>query len=411
MKKSLGYFSISHKTAAVSQREVYQISEKEKLDLHEVIREGFPDITGLFMLVTCNRTELYFESSYTSAVTLRDFFIAYKVEDGTLPNKGLFDFSDSSEITARHLLQVASGLESSVVGDVEVIHQIKKAHLFSLSQHMQGSLLERAMQTVFKCHKRINNETHFRDGTTSLAYKTLKLVSDHSKSFPKNSKKILIAGAGDIVMQLFKYNSKFNFNNIYISNRTEERAKTIANQQQCKLFDWNRVVANDLEDFDIIISAVGHRQHLIKNIEAKHKKMLLIDLAVPTNIDKTLAKNKNITLCDLDCISQELESNLESRLNAIDGVNVIITEELSGYSEWLQEATFRESLAEQKRIVTQKLNTYFENNSFEYSEDLFKIVTNRIIKEIIKLNNPSITSEEIDVIIFEELSNLTEACV
>lgn len=271
-KKSLGYFSISHKKATVSQREIYQISEKEKLDLYEVIHQGFPDITGLFMLVTCNRTEIYFESSNTSAVTLLDFFIAYKVNDRTSPNKGLFDFSDSSGITARHLLQVASGLESFVVGDVEVIHQIKKAHLFSLSQHMQGSLLERAMQTLFKCHKRIYNETYFRNGTTSLAYKTLKLVSDHNKIYPKNSRKVLIIGAGDIVMQLFKYNSKFNFNNIFISNRTEARAKSIANQQQCKLFDWKKVLANDLEDFDVIISAVGHRQHLIKSIEVRTRK-------------------------------------------------------------------------------------------------------------------------------------------
>jgi glutamyl-tRNA reductase len=136
--------------------------------------------------------------------------------------------------------------------------------------------------------------------------------------------------------------------------------------------------------------------------------MLLIDLAVPTNIDETLAKNKNITLCDLDCISQELESNMESRLNAIERVIIIITEELSGYSEWLQQATFRESLVDQKRIIFQKLNIYFKNNSFEYSEDLFKIVTNRILKEIIKLNSPSITSKELDVIISQQLSHLTE---
>lgn len=139
--------------------------------------------------------------------------------------------------------------------------------------------------------------------------------------------------------------------------------------------------------------------------------MLLIDLAVPTNIDKTLAENKNITLCDLDCISKELESNLQSRLNAIDDVIVIITEELSGYSEWLQEATFRESLANLKQIVAQKLNIHFENNSYEYSEGLFKIVTNSILKEIIKLNNLSITSEKLDVIISEQFSYLTQASV
>ena len=411
MRKSLGYISISHKTANVSQREVYQVSEKEKQDLSGLISQAFPDITGLFILITCNRTEIYFEATSTKAVMLRDFFIAQKVKYGTKVNRDLFELSDDIITTARHLMVVASGLESSVLGDVEIIHQIKKAHLFSLSQHMQGSLLERAMQAIFKCHKRINNETHFRDGTTSLAYKTLKLVSNHFKNYHSDSKKILFVGAGDIVTQLFKYNSKFNFGNIHISNRTKETAISIANKQQCKLFDWNKLIENDLEEFDVIISAVSNRQNLIYDVEARLKKILLIDLAVPTNIDKNLAKNKNIIYYGLDSISEALEANLESRLNSVDPVNLIITEELLDYSEWLQESSFRETLSKQKLLVTQKLQDYFKNDPIENSEELLKIVTNRILKELIKRNNTAISSEEIDTIIFEQVSSLTEALV
>lgn len=411
MRKSLGYMSISHKTATVSQREIYQVSKKEKHDLFNLIHQTFPDICGLFMLVTCNRTEIYFESSNTKAVVVRDFFIAQKVTCSTKANAELFEVSDSTEETTRHILEVASGLESSVLGDAEIIHQIKKAHLFSLAQRMQGSLLERAMQSVFKCHKRINNETHFRDGTTSLAYKTLKLVSNHFKNYHCDSKKILFIGAGDIVIQLFKYNSKFNFENIYLSNRTKERAITIANQQQCKVFDWNKVVENDLEEFDVIISAVSNRQNLIHQVKASHKKILLIDLAVPMNIDENLAKNKNIIYCGLDCISEELEANLESRLNSVDSVNTIITEVLSDYFEWLQESSLRESLAKQKQYVTQKLQDYINNDVIENSEELLKIVTNRILKKIIKRNNLEMPPEELDAIIFDQYFSASETLV
>ena len=411
MRKSLGYISISHKTASVSQREIYQVSTKDKQDLFNLTRQTFPDISGLFMLITCNRTEIYFESSETKAEVIRDFFIAQKVKDGIKVNNQLFELSDTTQDTTRHIMEVASGLESSVLGDSEIIHQIKKAHLFSLSQKMQGSLLERAMQSVFKCHKRINNETHFRDGTTSLAYKTLKLVSNHFKNHDSDSKKILFIGAGDIVMQLFKYNSKFNFENIHLSNRTIERAVVIANQQKCKVFEWNKVLENDLEEFDVIISAVSNRQKIIHNIEAQNKKILLIDLAVPMNIDKNLARNKNIIYYGLDCISEELEANLESRLNAANQVGTIITEVLLDYSEWLQNCSFRESLSKQKLIVTQKLQDYFDNNTIENSEELFKISTNRILKEIIKRNNTEISSEEIDAIIFEQHHFLTEASI
>lgn len=411
MRKSLGYISISHKTATVSQREIYQVSKKEKQDLFNLTRSTFPDISGLFMLITCNRTEIYFESSNTNSEAIRDFFIGQKVKYDPKVNKELFELSDDIVTTTKHLMHVASGLESSVLGDAEIIHQIKKAHLFSLAQHMQGSLLERAMQAVFKCHKRINNETHFRDGTTSLAYKTLKLVSHHFQNYHSDSKKILFVGAGDIVMQLFKYNSKFNFGNISISNRTQDKAMSIANKQQCKLFDWTRIIENDLGAFDVIISAVSNRQNLIHQVEAKNKKVLLIDLAVPTNIDENLAKSENIVHYGLDCISKELEANLESRLNAVDLVNIIITEVLSDYSEWLQDASFRESLLKQKRIVTQKLKGYFDNYTVENSEELFKITTNRVLKEIIKRNNTEMSSEEIDTIISEQHSFLTEVSI
>jgi glutamyl-tRNA reductase len=411
MRKSLGYISISHKTASVSQREIYQVSKKEKQDLFNLTRQTFPDISGLFMLITCNRTEIYFESSNTKAEVIRDFFILQKVKYDPKVNKELFELSDDIVTTTKHLMHVASGLESSVLGDAEIIHQIKKAHLFSLAQHMQGSLLERAMQAVFKCHKRINNETHFRDGTTSLAYKTLKLVSHHFQNYGCNSKKILFVGAGDIVMQLFKYNSKFNFENISISNRTQDKAMSIANKQQCKLFDWTKVIENDLGEFDVIISAVSNRQNLIHKVATKNKKVLLIDLAVPTNIDENLAKSENIVHYGLDCISKELEANLESRLNAVDLVNIIITEVLSDYSEWLQDASFRESLLKQKHIVTQKLRAYFDNNTIENSEELFKITTNRVLKEIIKRNNTEMSSEEIDAIILEQQPSKTEALI
>jgi glutamyl-tRNA reductase len=178
MDTSLQYISISHKTASVIQREDYHISEEEKPRLVHLMHDTFIDLKGLFILSTCNRTEIYFESSIISASTIRDFFIIYKVNSVSKASKKLFHFSNNTEDTIRHLLQVSSGLESLVLGDAEIIHQIKKAYQFSMAHQLQGSLLERALQTVFKSHKRTSNETNFRDGTTSVAYKSLKVLRD-----------------------------------------------------------------------------------------------------------------------------------------------------------------------------------------------------------------------------------------
>ncbi len=176
MNKSLRYISISHKTASIAQREVFHILEVQRSELVTGICSAFSDISGLLLLVTCNRTEIYFESMNTSASLFLDYFINSIPAEKNEMTKFLFDKSDNTERTVKQLLEVTSGLLSSVLGDAEIVHQIKKSYQFSIENKLQGSLLERAMQTVFKSHKRISNETHFRDGTTSVAYKSLKAL-------------------------------------------------------------------------------------------------------------------------------------------------------------------------------------------------------------------------------------------
>ena len=212
MNKSIHYISISHQTATIQEREQFFVPEEEKLGLMEHIRELFPDISGLFLLVTCNRTEFYFESTTTKAAEVRDFFVESRGIPNPEASKSLFQQGDDTMAVVRHLLEVSSGLSSQVLGDAEILNQIKKAFQLSMSQNLQGSLLERAMQSVFKCHKRISNETTFRNGTTSMAYKSLKVVRDHfNRRSCRRPVRILLIGTGDIARQLLKYNNSFGF--------------------------------------------------------------------------------------------------------------------------------------------------------------------------------------------------------
>jgi len=403
MNKSLRYISISHKTASTVRREKYHISEEEKENLTQLICKTFTDITGLLLLATCNRTEIYFESVNTSANKILDFFIAYKSIENIKEDKTLFLFHDVTETTIKHLLEVSSGLESLVFGDAEIISQIKKAHQFSMKHQLQGSLLERALQAVFKTHKRISNETDFRDGTTSVAYKTLKVIRQTFEKTSVKSKKILFIGAGDIVKQLFKYNSKFNFNNIHISNRSEEKAILLSQNNSCKTFPWANVMANHLDDFDVIISAASNCPNLIKNITISNRKILLIDLAVPCNIDKTLALKSNIILHDLDSISVELEETKEHRLAATDDVNFIISEEINAYNEWLQGAPLRALLSEFKISVNKKVISHFGETK---EDSKVTLITNQVMKKLMMNNQLASAYMDIDALISNEISLL-----
>ncbi|MGB5500382.1 MAG: NAD(P)-binding domain-containing protein [Maribacter sp.] len=402
MNKSLRFISISHKKASIAQREEFHIQEAERSDLVTAIGNTFSDISGLLLLVTCNRTEIYFESQSTSATKMRDFLVGQKAGEVGAETKQFFNYSNKTEDTVQHLLKVTSGLASSVLGDAEIVHQIKKSYQFSIAHQLQGSLLERAMQTVFKSHKRISNETHFRDGTTSVAYKSLKVVANTFDKTSSKTKKILFIGAGDIVNQLFKYNSKFKFNNIYVSNRTAEKARAFSKLYQSKVFSWDRVLTNDFQDFDVIISAASNFPQLIKQVTNRDEKVLLIDLAIPCNIDKTLGQKENIMFYDLDAISVDLEETKEKRFEAIGEVTKILTEELDGYKEWLQEAPLRAFLAEYKIIVNQKVVQYFDANALELNEQHVKTITDRVVRKLRKKTLRPISLKEMEDVIAEQ---------
>ncbi len=402
MNKSLRYISISHKTASIAQREVFHILEVQRSELVTGICSVFSDISGLLLLVTCNRTEIYFESMNTSASLFLDYFINSIPAEKNEMTKFLFDKSDNTERTVKQLLEVTSGLLSSVLGDAEIVHQIKKSYQFSIENKLQGSLLERAMQTVFKSHKRISNETHFRDGTTSVAYKSLKVLSNTFDKASLKTKKILFIGAGDIVKQIFKYNSKFKFDNIYISNRTEEKARILSKVHHSKVYDWDKVQTNDFQGFDVIISAASNSPKLIKIFPNNNNKILLIDLAIPCNIDKSFVNKDSIVFYDLDSISVDLEETKEQRIAAIGEVKLILTEELSTFTEWLQEAPLRALLAEYKIIVNQKVVQYFDANAQELNEQIVKTLTDRVVRKLRRKTLNTISTKEMEDVIIEQ---------
>jgi glutamyl-tRNA reductase len=410
MVKSLRYISISHKTASVSLREQFYIADDEKYGIVKHLCKQFSDISGMLLLVTCNRTEVYIESGITTASMLQDALMSLKGKKYNAQSEILFTKNDSTRASVKHLLKVSSGLESKVLGDAEIIHQIKNAYLFSMAYHLQGSLLERAMQTIFRSHKRISNETKFRDGTTSVAYKSLKVINDTYGKSAAKTKKILFIGAGDIVVQLFKYNSKFGFNHIYISNRTEERARTLAKMHHCKVYPWKKVLENDFQDFDVIISAASNCPKLIKNFPVTGSKRVLIDLALPSNIDKYLGQNEHVLYYDLDTISVDLEDNREKRLAAIDKVKEINEIELAAYIQWLENASLRASLAKHKRVIYKKVKAYLETELQTEDAQTAKVLTNQIMKKMISQRETmGFSSQEIDALICQQASILIKA--
>lgn len=390
----LRFVSVSHRTAPVASRERYHLAMEAKGVLTDVLVKCFPDLSSLLLLVTCNRTEIYFESITTSAFEVRDKFLEFVQQDVDGKEQQLFVTSDQTEDTVKHLLRVAAGLESSVLGDAEILHQVKKAYHFSLERGLQGSLLERAVQTVFRSHKRISNETGFRDGTTSTAYKALKLVANCYGPEAQN-KKILFVGAGDIVLQLLKYNAKFGYQNVWIANRTSAKVTPLVNRYALQLFPWEGVLEQQFSDFDVIISAVSNRAGLIRKGVAKDRQIVLVDLAVPGNIDPGLQQYSNVVFSNLDNIACHLEETRATRMEAVEKVEDIIREEWQGVMNWYRQQAHRELLAMRKRETMELLQKtpILADHSPKELDILADQLIRKMLKEPKSLQEPSKVKE------------------
>ena len=223
MKKTLKFISISHQTANMATRQAFHLTDADLPKLLEYFKSEC-QLQGAIILATCNRTEVYFETMTTTTDDLLLAFLNFIKVDASF--KTYFEKGETTDVTVNHLLEVAGGLRSMVIGDAQIINQIKRAYQISAQHQLQGKRLERAMQTMFKMHKRIQNETNFRTGTASLSYVGLRLCKqEFGKSIKEKS--LLIVGAGEISRDVAKYAHKFNFKQIAIVNRTKS---TISSQ-------------------------------------------------------------------------------------------------------------------------------------------------------------------------------------
>lgn len=350
MNAQLMYVGITHETAQVQERTYYALGKEQKQAFAHLLSHQL-GLKAFAIITTCNRTEVYFESDSVTPYEVRSLLIEYveaqhKVKLATRA----FLIFDSTIDTARHLLNVANGLKSAVIGDKQIIQQVKASYQQALAQSQQGSLLERAFQAVFRSHKRVSKESLYRQGSTSTAYSALKMIEAHVGKAMCAHLKVLIVGAGEIAEDLLKYVPKFGFAYVAISNRTDQKAARLAQQYQIDTYAWQQVVANNFEGFDVVITAVSHRKHLIGENAQSARATLWIDLAMPSNIDAAIANDLN-KVYNIDEVATQVHATNEAQLKALPVVEKIIEEELNGFNDWLKKGKMRALLKSYKNYI------------------------------------------------------------
>ncbi len=380
--------SLSHRTAPLAIREQLALNEDESKGFYVKCKDLF-GLNELLIVSTCNRTEFYYTSDRDISTDLIKAFLIEKGLTNTSEYLGYFKQMDETEDSLRHLFEVATGLQSKVVGDLQIPNQIKKAYQQAADLNMAGPYLHRLMHTIFYSNKRVAQETSFRDGAASVSYATVALAEELSQALP--NPKVLILGLGEIGLDVCKNMEEKDFAEFTIMNRTIEKAEKIAaGRDQFRVAPitdlWKEIAAAD-----IIISSVRTDSPMITQAEVKKLQLLsfkyFIDLSVPRSIEDGIEKINGVLLYNIDTLKERADEALATRLASIPDVRTIIEESIVSFNDWSKEMEVSPTIHKLKNALEQirkeEMNRHMKGLTKEETEKLEKI-TAGLVQKIIK---------------------------
>ncbi|HHT8252996.1 TPA: glutamyl-tRNA reductase [Citrobacter braakii] len=340
---------INHKTAPVSLRERVTFSP-DTLDqaLDSLLAQ--PMVQGGVVLSTCNRTELYLsveEQDNLQEALVRWLCDYHNLNEEDLRNS-LYWHLDNDAVS--HLMRVASGLDSLVLGEPQILGQVKKAFADSQKGHLNASALERMFQKSFSVAKRVRTETDIGASAVSVAFAACTLARQIFESL--STVTVLLVGAGETIELVARHLREHQVKKMIIANRTRERAQVLADEVGAEVISLSDIDAR-LQDADIIISSTasplpiigkGMVERALKN--RRNQPMLLVDIAVPRDVEPEVGKLSNAYLYSVDDLQSIISHNLAQRKAAAVEAETIVAQETSEFMAWLRAQGASETIRE-----------------------------------------------------------------
>lgn len=288
-------------------------------------------VESLFILSTCNRTEIY--GFANDADCLIDLLCNQTTGDKKMFKK--IAYVKNGENAIEHLFKVGAGLDSQILGDYEIIGQLKKAVKFSSDHGFVNCFMQRLLDNVLQASKAIKNSTYLSNGSTSVSFTALQYIRQHTLSDQKY--KVLVIGAGKIgrktCKNLVEY---FDQTNITLINRSTEKAKELATELGLCYAHLNEL-PEYLNTSDIILVATSALEPVVlaNAIHSKNNKLIL-DLSIPYNVEPTVASLTNVTLVTVDELSRTTDETLQRRKGELPKAMNIINERMDIFMDWYQ---------------------------------------------------------------------------
>ncbi|MBN1865812.1 glutamyl-tRNA reductase [Candidatus Sumerlaeota bacterium] len=329
---------LNHTTAPVEVRERLALSDEAVPQALKHLRESL-GAREACLLSTCNRTEVLFawrsgeELDWPRVVDA----LCEEREVRPVPDNGHF-YAQRNEGAVRHLLRVAAGLDSMVLGEGQILGQVRQAYALARDAEAIGPHLGKAMQIAFRAGKRVRAETELGYGAVSVAYVAVVLARKVFGEFDWHT--ALVIGAGEMAESAARHLREQGIGSLLFANRTREKAERLALE-----FDGDTVAFADLlaalERADVVVSSTGspHAILTLDEFRPVHEKrhtrpMFLVDLAVPRDLDPAIADLSNVFLYDVDGLREVADDNLARRRAAVPLAESIVDQELDAFRRW-----------------------------------------------------------------------------
>jgi glutamyl-tRNA reductase len=369
---------LSYKKADAEMRGRFSLDEQAKSNLlQQAKQEG---LESLIVTSTCNRTEIYGFAQHPFQLIK----LLCENSNGTVEDFQKIAFVYKNKEAVSHMFRVGTGLDSQILGDFEIISQIKNAFLLSKEHQLTNNFLERLVNAVIQASKKIKTETDISSGATSVSFAAVRYIFQNVENI--SDKNILLFGTGKIGRNTCENLVKHTkHEHITLINRTKDKAERLARKLHVIVKDYTDLQL-EIQKADVVIVATGAQNPTVdKAILNLKKPLLILDLSIPKNVHNNVELIEGVTLVHMDQLAQITDETLENRKKHIPAAEAIIEEIMEEFMAWTKQRKFAPTI----HALKAKLNSIKEGElNFQrkkisnFDEEQAELISARIIQKI-----------------------------
>lgn len=380
MSKQLTFYAlgISYKKADAAMRGKFSLNSQAKQAL--LLQAKTDNIEALLLTSTCNRTEIYGFAEHPYQLIK----LLCENSNGSVEEFQEYSYIYKNQEAISHMFRVGTGLDSQILGDFEIISQLKIGFTESKAHGLVNNFLERLINSVIQASKKIKTETDISSGATSVSFASVQYIIKNVHDI--SNKNILLFGTGKIGRNTCENLVKHTkHEQITLINRTKDKAEKLAKKLNLVVKDYADLQL-ELQNADVVVVATGAQNPTVdKTILNLKKPLLILDLSIPKNVHENVQELDNVTLIHLDYLSQITDETLEKRKLHIPQAEIIIDEIKNEFLNWTKQRKFAPTI----NALKAKLNTikdgelnFHRKKISNFDEQQAELISSRIIQKI-----------------------------